>query len=251
MDATTVWYMQMCKLLACQKVNIRGIKCRESISDRVVVDMNEPFVRHSGRKISESFRYAEAYWILSGDNRVLGIERFAPSIAYFSDNGVVFQGAYGPKVTEQLRYVIESIEKDGNTRQAVLNIWRENPRDSKDIPCTLNLQFLLRDSELHCIANMRSSDVWLGLPYDIFNFTCIANYVRLSLMLDEQPNLGSLTINMGSSHLYEMNVARAKAVADGVVPLHITADEPQMITEIPYCHNENEFMQWLVNSRGA
>ena len=56
----------------------------------------------------------------------------------------------------------------------IINIWRENPRSSKDIPCTLSLQFFLREASdqlwLHTIATMRSNDAWLGVPYDTFNF---------------------------------------------------------------------------------
>lgn len=247
MNATQVWINQLSKLMLCPTIRIRGSNVKESISDRVVVDMNEPYVRHPGRKISDAFRYAEAYWILSGSNRVSGIEPYAPSIAHFSDNGAVFQGAYGPKITEQLMYIGECLDTDPHSRQAVINIWRENPRASKDVPCTLSLQFLVRENELHVIANMRSSDIWLGLPYDIFNFTCVANYVRL---VWHQPRLqlGTLTVNMGSSHLYERNIAPAKTALEGPQPGDIDVElfGPDLM---PRHDNEIQFMQWLKNSR--
>ena len=54
---------------------------------------------------------------------------------------------------------------------------------------------------------MRSSDAWLGWPYDAFNFTCISIYTLLQLMHQHRKTykLGNLSINAGSQHLYERN----------------------------------------------
>jgi len=55
---------------------------------------------------------------------------------------------------------------------------------------------------------MRSSDAWLGLPYDIFSFTMMAQYVRM--LLPTPINGGMLHINMGSAHLYESDWEKAE-----------------------------------------
>jgi thymidylate synthase len=247
--ATSVWLKQLDKLIYAPEIIIRGKKVREHISDSVTIDMKDPYVRDVTRKISEAFRYAEAYWILTGDNRVSSIAPWAPSIEYFSDNGHVFQGAYGPKVTEQLSYVVDMLLRDRNTRQAVLSIWRENPRDSKDIPCTLSLQFLIREGQLHCVATMRSSDVWLGLPYDMFNFSCIANWVMLEVNSSweniDRIKLGQLTINMGSSHLYEKNYVKA-----GEIQKYSDDDYfNHSLWKLPWDMNGAGFVEWLAYQR--
>lgn len=256
--ATDVWLRQLELLVNCPEIEIRGKCCREQIAGTVSIPMEYPFVRCEGRKVSEAFRFAEAYWILSGDNRLKTISPYAPSIAKFSDNQHVFQGAYGPKVTEQLRYAVDSLKKDVYTRQSVISIWRENPRDSKDIPCTLSLQFLIRDGLLHCVATMRSSDVWLGLPYDMFNFSCIANWVLLELKTcpadfdwykDAQGiSLGTLTINMGSSHLYSRNYSRAEGI---VTSKNGLADDLSFgvvsLKEAPM--RPDHFIEWLRTMR--
>lgn len=241
MNATTAWLERLKELYYAPVVTTRGAVVHEQLAAKIVVDMREPFVNDTKRKLSDKFRFAEAYWILTGDNRVSTIREHAPSIEHFSDNGHVFQGAYGPKVTEQLRYVCETLLKDKYTRQAVISIWRENPRDSKDIPCTLSLQFLVRHDTIHCVATMRSSDVWLGLPYDIFNFSCITNWVRLFIYEEtkELLKLGNLTINMGSSHLYARNWEAAYSII-----LHPDCDyNPQM----PEFETVNQLMGWLRN----
>jgi len=186
----------------------RGLKIAEILNDSWTVDMDNPIITIADRKLSYDFMFGEAAWMLRGKNDVATVEKYAGAIKRFSDNGITFFGAYGPKIIDQLPYVLDILEKDQDTRQAVLNIWRENPRSSKDIPCTLSLQFFLRKASdtlwLHTVATMRSNDIYLGTPYDSFNFSAISFY--LALLLNERGiecKLGKLNIQAGSRHLYE------------------------------------------------
>ena len=186
----------------------RGLKIAEVLNDSWIIDMDNPIILNEARKLSYDFMFGEAAWMLSGKNDVATVSKYAGAIKRFSDNGITFFGAYGPKIIDQLPYVLDILEKDQDTRQAVLNIWRENPRSSKDIPCTLSLQFFLRKASdtlwLHTVATMRSNDIYLGTPYDSFNFSAISFY--LALLLNERGiecKLGKLNIQAGSRHLYE------------------------------------------------
>ena len=213
MNTNDVWKRLIRYLLMAPIVAPRGFKTKELIGYQTKIDMNTPFVTVPARKIGKKFRYAEAAWILSGDNKVATIKPYSKIIETFSDDGIRFFGAYGPKVVDQLSYVIDNLHNDPTSRQAVINIWREKPHQSKDIPCTCSLQFLIREDEIHCIATMRSSDAWLGWVYDVFNFSCIANYIRLQLLsqYNTHVRLGSLTLNAGSQHLYEQHWYPAEA----------------------------------------
>lgn len=169
--------------------------------------MHYPVLNSKVRALGYRFMFAEAAWMMSGMNTVKHIAPYSNRISDFSDDGVFYKGAYGPKIVDQLPYVVESLADDHDTRQAVINIWRENPRRSKDVPCTLSLQFLRRGHRLHTVASMRSSDAWLGLPYDCFNFTMITCGV-IALLRQKTLDildLGYLTVNAGSGHLYEVN----------------------------------------------
>lgn len=185
----------------------RGKLTYEWINYRSTLDMRYPVITIPSRRLGYRFLFAEALWILSGDNRVETIAPYAKAITNFSDDGYRFQGAYGPKVTEQLRYVVETLCLDPDSRQAVLTVWRENPRSSKDIPCTISLQFLIRDNQIHTIATMRSSDLWLGWVYDVFNFTMITAWiaVRIYETTKNRISLGKLHLNAGSQHIYDIN----------------------------------------------
>lgn len=180
----------------------------ELIGDQLIIDMQYPILHHPARtRMSPNFMFAEAAWILSGRNDLLGISFYAPSISRFSDDGRFLAGAYGPKIVDQLPYILECLTHDPDSRQAVINIWRERPHPSKDIPCTTSVQFLLRGQYLHTVVTMRSSDVWLGLPYDVFTFSMLSAYVLLMLRsrLKRDIMLGYMVHNAGSRHLYLSN----------------------------------------------
>lgn len=206
--ATTTW----CKLLDAvvatgKNCSPRGLACKELIGVVSEVPMTDPVIYSKGRKLSYGFMVSEAHWILSGSNLVA----FAPKqLEKWSDDGVTMNGAYGPAYIEQLSYVVRCLNTDSASRQAVMSLWRPRPMPSKDIPCTLTLQFLIRDDTLHCVATMRSSDTWLGYPYDIFTFSMLARGVNSCL--SEKRRIGNLTMMVGSQHLYETHLKAAEEI---------------------------------------
>lgn len=183
-----------------------------------VVDMRYPLVTVEARNLGYRFAPAEAWWIGTGKNDVASIAPYSRAIAQFSDDGETFFGAYGPRLRDQLPYVVETLYRDPDSRQAVATIWRENPPRSKDIPCTVSAQWLVRTDEegqrfVYCVDTMRSSDAWLGWPYDVFNFTMLSAYVAayLALAWGEPVYLGKLVLQAGSQHIYRRDLEGVKA----------------------------------------
>ena len=202
-----------------EKVEPRGIPTRELMGYQTTVDMSSPILTIADRKMNYDFMFGEAYYLLSGSNRVDLITQFMKVIGKFSDDGITFNGAYGPKIMEQMSYVVQTLFKDTESRQAVMSIWRERPASSKDIPCTLTLQFMIRDGKLNCFANMRSSDAWKGWVYDTFNFSMISHYIcNWFNILDghEAITPGHLVLTAASQHLYEQNLEKAVAIRTAV-----------------------------------
>lgn len=198
-------------LEAGEEVSPRGQKTRELVAPHLYLpDARYNLVAYHARKLNYYFSVAEWLWILLGQNDVSSIGRFNSKIADYSDDGVTFTGAYGPKITEQLPYVLGKLIEDPDTRQAVISIWRERPGQSKDVPCTVALQYLRRGGKLHSVTFMRSNDAWLGLPYDVFNFTQLQAYVAAALDLE----VGSYSHLAGSLHLYEWSWEKARAVVE-------------------------------------
>lgn len=205
MNATDAWlYLVNRLMLDGRIVHPRGQATRELLAYRTFVSMTAPVVLSRARRLGRKFMFAEAAWILSGDNRVSTIASYSKKISDFSDDGIRFFGAYGPPLRDQLGHVVRALRADPESRQAVVTLWRPNPPVTKDLPCTVALQWLIREEQLHCVATMRSSDAWLGWPYDVFNFSTVSLAIWLELGRHFAPQgLGNLYLTAGSQHLYE------------------------------------------------
>lgn len=214
----------------------RGQETYELPQYTLVVDTRRPVLTVPERQLNHRFMAAEAWWILEGRDDVASIVAYNSRIAQFSDNGETFFGAYGPEIAKQLPYVVQKLVDDPSSRQAGLTIWRQNPPATKDVPCTVALFFQLRPvdgvHELNCHAFMRSSDAWLGIPYDVFNFSMLTHYVagflnqRFAGMADSHelppPPLvtpGRLFLTAASSHLYARDAEAAQAIRKAYVGL--------------------------------
>lgn len=192
-------------------VSPRGIEVLEIINGYYNVDMNTPFISIKERKVNYGFMFAEAAWIVEGSNRLSKITPYMKSYMKFSDDNVFMSGSYGVKIVEQLRYVVDSLMDDQDSRQAVLTTWRERPGKSKDIPCTISMQFLVRGGSLNSIVNMRSHDIVKGFTYDVFTFSMVCLAVKLLLKeRGVEVKMGRLYVNAGSLHLYKDDVEKTK-----------------------------------------
>lgn len=224
-DFTFVWLEALNDILTNGRlIAPRGQRTLELPQRTMEINTRKPVLTIPSRKLNYQFMAAEAYWILSGDNQVATIAPWNKNIAQFSDDGETYFGAYGPRIHAQLDYVVHKLLEDPDTRQAGLTIWRENPPATKDVPCTVAIFFNIRYNKLNCHVFMRSSDVWLGVPYDVFNFSMLNHLVCAALRENDKDVLpGTLYLTAASSHLYERNFEEARACLDtDVLPQHPT-----------------------------
>ena len=192
---------------------VKGKETTENLGSSIAFNMRRPLVNNKVRDMSLAFAFAEASWILMGSNKTEFIKQYAPSYSRFSDDGIFQAGGYGPKFIDQLPYILKNLCDDQTSRQAVMTLWRDRPYSSLDIACTISIQWLIRRYKLHCVVNMRSSDTWLGVPYDWFTFTCMSSYV-LQLLGTIDPemlelDLGNLHFNAASQHVYAKHYDKA------------------------------------------
>jgi len=203
-EATTkIWYDHLRDIIAFgTEEQPRGMPTLAVYDKQLTFYAAKPVVMSEARKLNYRFMMAEAYWILSGDNTVAGIAPWNSNISQFSDDGVTFWGAYGPRIRSQTGHVIKSLRQDRHTRQAVLTIWDPSPPKTKDVPCTLVATFRIDAANvLHQHVMMRSSDAWLGLPYDVFNFAMLQTWIAY----ETGCTLGKLTYTLVNAHLYEQH----------------------------------------------
>ena len=215
--ANLAWVIELLGVLESgNDVAPRGQVTKELLQQTSVIDMRRPVITLPERKLSTKFLGGEANWILSGDNRVETIAPYNKNIVNYSDDGQTFFGAYGPRIMSQLDYVVDKLKSDSDTRQAVLTIWRENPPETKDVPCTVAVNFMIRDHKLNCHVYMRSNDLWLGFPYDVFNFSMLSHLVccRLNASVVENGGgiiePGTLYHTASSRHIYEQHFEQVR-----------------------------------------
>lgn len=193
-----------------QVVSPRGIKVQERTAVTIKVENGlENVLVNSSRDLNYRIMVSEWLWIALGRADLAPLLRYNKRMAEFSDNSISLYGAYGQRLGAQLRGAEQKLAKDPDTRQACAVIWNSEDvfSSSKDIPCTLSLQWLIRQEKLNCIVSMRSSDVWLGLPYDFFVFSQLTNMLAARLKVP----VGWLCMHLGSSHLYETNIEAARS----------------------------------------
>ena len=157
------------------------------------------------RDVSEKYLNAELKWYWSGDNSCETIGKHAKMWLNLSDDGKTNNSAYGYILFKkygfnQLEQIIELLKKDPTTRRAVLNISDPaiNRITTKDMQCTMSIQFLIRNGKLEETVYMRSNDVFFGLPYDYFFFVSLGQYIAKQLDLE----LSLYTHHATSMHMY-------------------------------------------------
>jgi thymidylate synthase len=159
----------------------------------------------------------ELLWYLSGSNATDQIAYYIPKYSAYDEDGVVF-GGYGARLrggrNDQMATVIELLRERPATRQAVIQLFDGDDlaKPHKDVPCTCTLQFLSRGQHLDLVVYMRSNDVFLGLPHDVFCFTMIQELVARSVGID----VGQYIHMAGSFHLYDNKAEDAQGfLAEG------------------------------------
>lgn len=160
------------------------------------------------RALSPYYAAAEVLWYMSGNDSIDMIKHYAPQYVHFAEADGKAHGAYGRRLIDpidQMSLVIDELTCRQYSRQVVVRLWKETDLETagkkRDVPCTLTWQFLLRDNKLHMVVSMRSNDIWLGMPYDVFAFTCIQQAVAWQIGAD----VGTYTHFVGSLHAYEKN----------------------------------------------
>ena len=191
----------------------RGFKIKEKLGVRFKIKNPRdrlPYV--PARKFSSTYLVGELLWYLAANNSTDWISYYSSFWKKISDDGKTANSAYGTRIfrpheriaggtLNQWDFVLEELKRDPDSRRAVIHI--RSPWDSVkaklDVPCTLTLQFFLRHNDLHMVVNMRSSDLILGIAYDIPAFTMFQELLAREL----GARMGSYIHVSNSLHIYE------------------------------------------------
>jgi len=237
-------------------VTPRGQKTLEIENALTVFEPYERFANFPSRKLSLSYIKDEILWYLRGDLYDLSICDKAKIWQNCVTDGKL-NSNYGHAIfkQKQLDYVVECLKKDPDSRRAIIVILAQPHLylENKDVPCTLSLNFRLREDKLNCTVHMRSSDAIFGYGNDVPFFSLVQEFVLagINFLRSKEYEMGTLTVFSESLHVYEKHFDMLdKLVQEDVVPI----DCPRVADslEVAYLRADHldkiqdyEFSTWL------
>jgi hypothetical protein len=182
----------------------------------------ERVVFSSMRDANPIFHLLESIWMLAGREDVAFLKLFNGTIGQFSDDGEVFNAAYGKRWRshfkfDQLSAVIETLRNDPKSRQAVIQMWDASDFNklTKDKACNMSIVFDCRGGKLNMTVMNRSNDLWWG-AYG-------ANAVHMSFLQEFVAHAVGVPIGVyrqfsNNLHLY-LDVYDGQSIVDNPMPL--------------------------------
>lgn len=182
------------------RTNVNTLKL---FNQSINIKLNEGFPILTGKKIYFKKALAEFKWIYEGRT----------DLKYLQDNNINWWNefaingqlgkVYGYQVKNynnsinQIKYCINEIKN--NTRRAIVTLWNPSDLEEQALPCCYTqLNFVRNNNKLNLVMHFRSSDLFLGLPYDII-------FGALFLIeISKQCNLipSQLGLNLADAHIY-------------------------------------------------
>lgn len=153
------------------------------------------------RKFNLGFAVAEFASLVTGRDEESMFTAHIADYTRFCSNGKL-DNSYGSRVSMHIESLIGLLKTQPTARQAVLTINdTELHMLTKSLhhPCTLSIQFLIRDDKLHMQVNMRSNDAYLGVTTDVVVFRLLQLYIASHLNVVP----GRYTQTAGSLHVYD------------------------------------------------
>jgi thymidylate synthase len=181
------------------------------------INLKKGFPIVTGKKIFFSKALAEFKWIYEGrtdlkylqDNNINWWDEFAINNKLGKIYG--YQLRKFNNSFDQIKYVINEIKN--NSRRALISLW--NPTDLKEqaLPCCYTqINFVRVNNKLNMSISFRSSDLFLGLPYDIIFAALLLKTISLQCNLQEH----ILGINIADAHIYECHKKNVKEYYNNV-----------------------------------
>ena len=133
--------------------------------------------------------------------------------------------AYGWIVNKYhlIENLIETLKQNPGNRRMVLSLWQNEWLETAALPsCVWNSQWNLIDGRLNVLVTSRSSDVPLGLPFNVVQYSVLCHLIAQSVGVKP----GQLTFITNDAHIYENQIDGIKeqiarydeAVKNGTLP---------------------------------
>lgn len=181
-------------------------------------DLSKGFPLVTTKKMHVKSIVHELLWFLKGDTNVRYLQENGVRIwnEWADENGELgpvygsqwraWEAADGRKI-DQIAAVVDSIKRNPDSRRHIVSAWNVGEIDRMQLPpCHFVFQFYVANGRLSCMLTMRSSDTFLGLPFNI------AQYAMLTHMIAQQCGLevGEFIYSGGDVHIYKDHIEQVK-----------------------------------------
>jgi len=113
----------------------------------------------------------------------------------------------GNNGSDQLEYIIKELLKEDNSRRAVLSAWNPTDLDKMALPpCHILYTFYKNTEGLSCHMTMRSSDLFLGLPFNIASTALLTNIIAHVLNVPAK----EISLSLCDAHIYEEHISAVR-----------------------------------------
>jgi thymidylate synthase len=197
----------------------RGIHPIKSIfGTQIRFDMRAGFPLLTTKKMPFKLMAHEMLWFISGSSNIKYLQD--NKIHYwdgFADKDLNLGPVYGVqwrhwkgqdgKEFDQLQWAIDEIKNNPNSKGIIVSAW--NVADLKEMrlpPCHTMFQFDVTKGKLRMELYQRSSDVFLGLPFNIMQYSLLLQMVAHLTGLEAR----ELIVSIGNAHLYTNHLEAAK-----------------------------------------
>ncbi|MEO5950396.1 MAG: thymidylate synthase [Candidatus Saccharimonadales bacterium] len=181
-------------------------------------DMRHGFPLLTTKKMPFKILTHELLWFVSGESNIKYLQD--NKIHYwddFADKDLNLGPVYGvqwrhwkdPRGGEidQLAWAIDQIKNNPDSKAIIVSAW--NPADLEEMrlpPCHTMFQFDVTKGKLRMHLYQRSSDVFLGLPFNIAQYAMLLHMVAHITGLEAR----ELVVSIGNAHLYTNQLDQAK-----------------------------------------
>lgn len=125
--------------------------------------------------------------------------------------------------------LIETLKKNPGNRRMVLSLWQNEWLSTAALPsCVWNSQWNLTDGRLNLLVTSRSSDVPLGLPFNIVQYATLCYLI--AQVVGAKP--GQFTFMTNDAHIYENQIDGIREQInryENAVKNHMLPEPPKLI----------------------
>lgn len=107
------------------------------------------------------------------------------------------------EITNQVSYLLKELKENPTSRRHIISLWNIDDLNQMNLyPCVWNSQWLVKENKLHLIVQIRSNDLFLGHPFNVFQYYVLQRMIAQVTKYQ----LGSLSFNIADAHIYDRHI---------------------------------------------